>query len=104
MDSQVHHNGVVVGNGRGDAFVGQGFHVRAVEDIVNAECGEWTVVGGAKATPLLNVRVFEQFGGLLVEVGGRCVVEVAGNHKGDACRLDQRQQLLLPFLLVLTAG
>lgn len=52
------HQGVMVGNSGVDAVIGQRTQLWTVPDIVDAEGGEITVIGGTYATPFLNKGVF----------------------------------------------
>ena len=75
-----------------------------MEDIVDAEGGVGTVVGGAETASLFNVGVAEEGGGLLVDVGGRGVVEIAGEDKWGSGLLDKGEEFLFPFLFVAAGG
>ena len=75
-----------------------------MEDIVDAEGGVGTVVGGAETASLFNVGVAEEGGGLLVDVGCRGVVEIAGEDKGGSGLLDKGEEFLFPFLFVAAGG
>ena len=86
----------MVGKGDGVAEVGYGFQAGRVEDVVDAEGGEFADVGVADAPPAFDEGVFQSVFDFAVGVGEGCVVEVAAEDDGmggvgdvavDLCRL-----------------
>ena len=68
MNQHCCHDREVVGDRGRDPFVRQSLQVVAVEDIVDTESGEKTMVGGAETASLLHKSIGEQFGGLLIDI------------------------------------